>query len=170
MKETIFYILRIFFVSIIAFILQGSVVNRMWPGGSSPDLLFVMVLLLVLDRGPVIAVVTGFLLGFLQDLGNASFLGMNALANSTVAYAVSRLGRDYLPDSAMFRISLFFVAYLAKSIIILNIAESFSPIRVILFFFRYSILSALYTAFIAIFVWKLLEFLSERVVRPGGGY
>jgi rod shape-determining protein MreD len=170
MKETTFYILRIFFVSIIAFILQGTGVNRIWPGGASPDLLFAVVLLLVLDRGPVIAVVTGFLLGFLQDLGNASFLGMNALANSTVAYAVSRLGRDYLPESAMFKISLFFVAYLAKSIIILNISESFSPIRVIFFFFRYSILSALYTAFIAIFVWKLLELLSERVVRPGGGY
>ena len=170
MKENIFYIVRIFFVSIVAFILQITVVNGRWPGGGSPDLLFVIVLLLVLDKGPVTAVVVGFLLGFFQDLGNASFLGMNALANSIVAYAVSRLGRDYLPDTIIFRISLFFMAYLVKSIIILNITEAFSPIRVISFFFRYSFLSALYTAFIAISVWKLMELVSERVVRPGGGY
>jgi len=170
MKEVSFYILRIFFVAIVAFILQVTVVNAVWPGGASPDLMFVLLLLLVLDRGPVTAVIVGFLLGVFQDLGNASYLGMNALANSTVAYAVSRLGRDYLPDTAVFRIALFFAAYLVKSIIILNILESFSPILVISLFFRYSFLSALYTAFIAIFIWKLMEIVSERVVRPGGGY
>lgn len=170
MKDRSLYILRIVFVSVVAFVLQVTIVNGAWPGKASPDLVFVVLLLIIIDRGPVTAVVAGFLLGFLQDLGNASFLGMNALANSVVAYGVSRLGRDYLPEDVVFRIFLFFAAFLVKSIIVLNITESFSFIRVITFFFRYSVLSALYTALIAVFLWKFVQLISERVVRPGGGY
>ncbi|MFO7915534.1 MAG: rod shape-determining protein MreD [Candidatus Krumholzibacteriales bacterium] len=170
MKERYLYILRLFLVSAVVLVIQLSVVNRISPLSPVPDLIFVLMLILVVDRDPVTAVVIGFLLGFLQDLGNASFLGMNALGNSVAAYMVARMGKDYLPDNTLFRALLFFAAYLVKDIIALNIVESFSPVPVLLGFFRYSLLSALFTSAIAALIWKILEISFERVVYPGGRY
>lgn len=170
MKNATVYLVRIFFVSILVFIIQLTLANRIWSGIAAPDLLFVIVLILVIDRNPVSAVIIGFLIGFLQDLGNASLLGMNALAGSITAYGVSRIGRDYLPESLLFKFALFFTACLAKEIIVLNLTESFYPLRVLPLFFRYSLLSALYTALIAVFIWKLMELVSERVVYPVDRY
>lgn len=168
MRELGIYIMRLFFVSIIVLVIQLTLVGRIWPGRSLPDLMFVIVLILVIDRDPVSAVIIGFLLGFLQDLGNARLLGMNALANSVTAYGVSRIGRDYLPDSIIFKLVLFIAACLVKELIVLNISEPFSPGRVISLFFRYSLLSALYTSLISVLVWKVMETVSERVVYPFG--
>jgi len=170
MKDSYIYILRLFLVAAVVMVLQLSVVNRIAPLSPVPDLLFVLMLVLVVDRDPVTAVIIGFLLGFLQDLGNAAFLGMNALGNSVAAYMVSRIGKDYLPDNLVFRALLFFSAYLVKDIIALNIVESFSPVAVLSGFFRYSLLSALFTSIIAALVWKVLEISYERVVYPGGKY
>jgi rod shape-determining protein MreD len=170
MRESYMYILRLFLVSAIVFVFQIAVVNRVAPRSPVPDLLFVLMLVLVVDRDPVTAVIIGFLLGFLQDLGNAAFLGMNALGNSVAAYLVSRIGKDYLPDNTLFRSLLFFAAYLIKDIIVLNIVESFSPVEVLSGFFRYSLLSALFTSVLAALIWKVLEISYERVVYPGGKY
>jgi rod shape-determining protein MreD len=170
MKDRYIYILRIFVVAAVVMVLQLSIVNRIAPWSPVPDLLFVLMLVLVVDRDPVTAVIIGFLLGFLQDLGNADYLGMNALGNSLAAYMVSRVGKDYLPDNILFRGLLFFAAFLVKDIIAINIVESFSPIEVLSSFFRYSLLSALFTSVIAALIWKLLEISYERVVYPGGKY
>ncbi|MBD3179447.1 MAG: rod shape-determining protein MreD [Candidatus Latescibacteria bacterium] len=170
MRDGYIYILRMFLVSAVVLVLQLSVINRIAPLSPVPDLIFVLMLILVVDRDPVTAVIIGFLLGFLQDLGNAAFLGMNSLGNSVAAYMVSRIGKDYLPDNIFFRGMLFFAAFLVKDIIALNIVESFSPLAVLSGFFRYTLLSALFTSILAALIWKVLEISFERVVYPGGKY
>jgi rod shape-determining protein MreD len=164
------YLLRVILVSFIVFVLQVTVVHNVTVAGSSPDLIMVLLVVLVIDRKPVAGIIIGFLLGFLQDLGNASFLGMNALAKSVVGYGVAKYGRDYLPDNILFRGLLVFAAALVNDIITLHISTSFDPREVIFAFFRFSLLSAAYTALLAVIVMQLLDLLPRKTVRSGGRY
>ncbi len=164
------YLLRIVFAALVVFILQITVVHNVTAAGASPDLIMVMLVVLVIDRNPIAGIIAGFLLGFLQDLGNASFLGMNALAKSIVGYGIARYGRDYLPDNILFKGLLVFVACLIHDIITLHIATLFDPAEVIPAFFRYSILSAAYTALLAVLVMQIIDILPRRMVRSGGRY
>ena len=164
------YLLRIVFAALVVFILQITVVHNVTAAGASPDLIMVMLVVLVIDRNPIAGIIAGFLLGFLQDLGNASFLGMNALAKSIVGYGIARYGRDYLSDNILFKGLLVFVACLIHDIITLHIATLFDPAEVIPAFFRYSILSAAYTALLAVLVMQIIDILPRRMVRSGGRY
>jgi rod shape-determining protein MreD len=163
------YALRILLTSLIIFILQVTLVHRVTIAGARPDLVLVLLVVLVIDRGPIWGVLAGFLLGLLQDLGNASFLGMNALAKSIIGYGVARYGRDYLPESILFRGLLVFISALVCDLFELNITSGFNPVETLVSFFRYSILSALYTAILAVAVMQVIRLLPGRMVRPRGG-
>jgi rod shape-determining protein MreD len=161
----VIYTLRIILTALVVFIIQVTFAHKLAPQGAEPDLIMVMLIVLVFDRKPVTAIIIGFLLGFLQDLGNASYLGMNALAKSIVAYATVRYVVDYLPDNILFKGLLIFVSSLVSDIIVLNVMGSFNPLTVITAFLRYSILAGLYTAVIGMIVFKVLEHLPGRTVR-----
>jgi rod shape-determining protein MreD len=164
------YLLRIILAAFIVFVLQVTLVHNVSVAGATPDLIMVMLVVMVIDRKPITGIIAGFLLGFLQDLGNASFLGMNALAKSVVGYGIAKYGRDYLPDNILFRGLLVFVACLINDIVTLHVATSFAPAEVIVAFFRYSLLSAAYTALLAVLVMQIIDILPRRMVRPGGRY
>jgi rod shape-determining protein MreD len=163
-------IVRIIFIALVVFIIQVTAIRRIEVAGCAPDLMVILLVSLVLERGPVLAVIIGFLLGFLQDLGNASFLGMNALAKSILAYGVSRVGGGLLPENVLYKGFIIFAACLVNDIVVLPIATSFSLGDMFASFFRFSLLSALYSALLGVAIYALLELLTRRVVRPGGGY
>ncbi len=154
----------------IVFILQVTVAHTVSLGEASPDFVLILLIVMVMDRRPVLAVIIGFLLGFLQDLGNASYLGMNALVKSLTGYIIARYASDLLPDNSLFKGLLIFLSALAGDVILLNITLSFDALSVFVTFFRYSILSALYTAVAGIIVIKAIDILPGRTVRSGGGF
>lgn len=161
---------RIILVAVVVFILQVTFVHKVTIAGASPDLMIVLLVAFVLGRGPVVAVIVGFLLGFLLDLGNASFLGLNALAKSIIAYGVSRVGGGFFPESTLFKCFLILAASLVNDIVILAVTMNFSIPEILVSFFRYSILSAVYTAVIGVVVIEIIGIATRRVVRPRGGF
>jgi len=163
-------VLRTLLAAFLVFVLQVTFVHRIALAGARPDLVLVLLVVLVIDRKPVTGVLAGFALGFLQDLGNASLLGMNALAKSVVGYGIARYGGDYLPDNALFRGLLVFIASLVSEVIALNISSSFDPGAVVFSFFRYSLLSAVYTAVLAVVVIQVVKLVPGRTVRRSAGY
>lgn len=160
---------RIVLLAVAILILQLKVVPEMRIGGIAPDLMIVFLVALVLERGPVTAVIIGFVLGFLQDLGNASFLGMNALAKALVAYGVSRFGAGFLPESILFKGLLIVAACLFNDIVVLIVTNGFDLIGIIVSFFRYSILSAFYTAAIGVCIYVIVDAMTGRMVGARGG-
>ena len=164
------YILRIILTAFIFLVLQITLVHHFSIVGASPDLVIVLLVALVLDRDPVTAVIIGFFLGFLQDLGNASFLGMNALAKSIIAYGVSHIGGGLFPESTLFKGSLIFAASIVNDIVVLVVTTSFSAMEILTSFFRYSILSALYSAVVGMAILGLIGAVTRKVVRSGAGY
>ncbi len=137
---------RVFIVAVIGLILQITAAQGMAIGGSAPDFIIIILVAVVLNRNPIAAVIIGFCLGFLQDLANPVFLGMNALSKSLLAYGVSRIGGGYLPHNLFYFVLLVFSSCLINDIIVSNITYSFSFVDVISSFFRFSILSALYSS------------------------
>ena len=162
-------VVRMILASLVVLTIQVTAAKSIAIAGAAPDLLTVLLVVLVLERSPVAAVVIGFLLGILQDLGNAHFLGMNALAKSIVAYGVARLGGGLLPENVLYRGFIILSASLVADIIVLAISTSFGVSAMIAAFFRYSLISAVYAALIGMAVIVLIAAFTRRVVRVGGG-
>jgi len=158
------------FAAIMVFVFQVTLAHIISFGQASPDFVLILLIILVMNQRPVVAIVIGFFLGFLQDLGNASYLGMNSLVKSLTGYIVARYAADLLPDNSLFKGLLILVMALAGDIILLNITSSFNPVTVFVTFFRHSILSALYTAVAGVVIFKVIDILPRRTVRSGGGY
>jgi len=163
-------VLRTVIIALVLLVMQMTIGHRIAIAGAVPDLMIILVVALVLPRGPVLAVIIGFLLGFLQDLGNASFLGMNALAKSVIAYGIARLGGGLIPENVLFKGFVIVVACLVNDLLTLCITTSFSIGTIFMSFFRYSILSSLYTGVIGVIVYSAVELLTRRVVRSGAGF
>ncbi len=135
-------------VAVVGLILQLTVSHGIAVAGAIPDFIIVILVAVVLNRNPIAAVIIGFCLGFLQDLANPVFLGMNAFSKSLLAYGVSRIGGGYLPHNLFYFVLLIFSSCLVNDIIVLNITYSFSFLDVLSSFFRYSLLSAIYSSLI----------------------
>lgn len=170
MRVSTLRIIGIILITAVVFILQLTVVDEISFGLVAPDLIVVLLVVLVLDRDPVTAVTIGFCLGFLQDLGNASLLGMNALIKSILAYGISRYGGGFLPERTIYKAILIVLAFLAGDLIQLCIVTSFNIADVINSFFRYSFLSGIYTAILGVAILKVIELVTGRMVGSGAGY
>jgi len=164
------YLFRVIIGSLIVFILQVTMVPRMTVGGISPDLMVILLVILVKGKNAVFAVVVGFLLGFLQDLGNASYLGMNALAKSVVGYGIFQACGGLFPDNVIFRGLLILGASLVNDIIILTITTSVSLTDIFSWFFKFSVLSGISTAVIGVIVLEIINAATRRRTRTDGGF
>ena len=106
---------------------------------------------------------------------------MNALAKSILAYGVSRVGGGLLPENVLYKGFIIFAACLLNDIIVLPVATSFSPGDMFVSFFRFSLLSALYSAFLGVIHlraarapaatggevrWRILTVNDESVLDP----
>ncbi|HER44302.1 MAG TPA: rod shape-determining protein MreD [Candidatus Eisenbacteria bacterium] len=161
--------IRIVLLAVVIFVLQFKVVPSIGLLGAAPDLVTVLLVALALERGTVGAVVIGFALGFLQDLGNASYLGVYALSKSLVAYGVSRFGAGFLPESILFKGVLIFAASLFNEAVVLVVTAGFDVPAMIVSFIRYSIPASLYTAVVGVVVFAVVDAVTGRVVGARAG-
>jgi rod shape-determining protein MreD len=148
--------------ALLVLLLQMTLVNRLTIGGIRPDLVLLLLIFLVVRRNAVAAVAIGFLLGFLQDLGNPDFLGLNALAGSLTAYAVSKVSTRMAQDHALFQGLLIFCGVLFHDLIYLPFFHRLDLAGIVVEFFRYSVPGALYTALLGYPVLLLAWLLSGR--------
>lgn len=160
---------RIATLAFVIFVLQLTLIQHMGLADVYPKLMIIALVALVLERKPVPAVIIGFVLGFFQDLGNAAHLGANALAKSLIAYGISRFGVGFLPENHLFKGFLVMAACLVNDIIFFSVTLRFSIPDILFAFFRYSLLSSLYTAVIAIVIFFVVEMVTGRMVGVRAG-
>ena len=160
--------LKVFLIFVIGLILQLTVANRIGIAGAKPDFLIVILVALALNRNVIAAVILGFTLGFFQDLASPAHLGMNAFSKSLIAYIIARIGGEYLPHNILYFITLVFSAVIVNDIIVLNIINSFSFIDVVRSFFRFSLLTAVYSAFLGGVLYILIFGISMIGFRSQG--
>lgn len=80
---------------------QTSVAPALRIGSVTPDIPFVLTVLLGLRRGPEVGCLAGFVLGLLQDMAAGGPLGAQALTKAVSGFAVGLLGRRLLVSSPL---------------------------------------------------------------------
>lgn len=147
--------------------LQSTVASKFAIGGIAPDFIVVCVILFGLQRGPIVGSLFGFLAGFLVDLGNPGYLGLNALTKSLVGYAGGRLGSTASPGTVVL-VFVIFLAALGHDIVYLLVYQWPRVDRAFVGIFTNALPSALYTALAGIVVERLLALLGAKVVTKLG--
>jgi rod shape-determining protein MreD len=152
---------------LVCLLLQATLAPRIAIGQISPDFVVVIVMLAALFRGAVPGAFVGFVVGFIQDLGNPVMLGLNALTKTLLGFAVGRVGEKTFPDNALFLFAVFATA-------------SFGHDAVYLFFYKWPHLgsafvmmgisalpSALYTAAFGVVIETLAARSGAKAVALG---
>jgi rod shape-determining protein MreD len=83
---------------------QTSVAPALRIGSVTPDIPFILVVLLGLRRGPEVGCLAGFVLGLLQDTAGGGFLGAQALTKGVVGFAVGLLGGRLVVSSPLVQV------------------------------------------------------------------
>ena len=149
-------------------LLQTVLADRIAIGPVAPDFVILVVLFFALYRGSVRGALFGFVVGFLEDLGNPDYLGLNALVKSVMGFFVGDAGRKTVPDNAFILFSLFAVAAFGHDIVYLfvyhwpHIGSAF--LRVL----TEALPCAIYTALIGTLVDRVAAMFGARVVTPNG--
>jgi rod shape-determining protein MreD len=71
---------------------QSTVVPYLRVANVTPDIPFILTVLLGLRRGPEVGCLTGFALGLIQDVAGGEFVGAQALTKGLVGFLVGLLG------------------------------------------------------------------------------
>jgi len=122
----------------------------------SLDLPLLILVFVALTQGPVSGAIFGFLVGFLLDLANPSFLGLGAFIKTCLGYLVGNFKDNLYLESSFTKGVVVFFSLLFNDLVYyffssgLNLSYAFS------IFLNYSLLSGLYTSIAGlIFLWYL---------------
>ena len=108
MQDRFWRSLLILLSFILALILQTTVLPLMQFRGVMPDLLLILVIFTALFSNSTVGGVTGFIVGFLQDLVISRYLGLCALSGLLTGYLVGQLEGKFFKDNPIVPILLVF--------------------------------------------------------------
>jgi len=155
-------------VLVLYFLLQVLVSDKITFRGIGPDFPLLIVAYFALARGPIRGSIGGFVVGFLQDLFNPAFLGLNALTKSLVGYALGRAGAQMERENPVFLLGLLGVTALAHDFVYLLIFTQLHLLKFIVMFATVAIPSAIYTAVVGALIHTIVMFSLTEVVRSVG--
>lgn len=162
--KTFYLILAILFF----LFMQIVVADWLSLGPVAPDFLILVVVFFSLYRGAMRGSIFGFVVGFLQDLANPGFLGLNALAKSLLGFAVGKIGSKTFPENAPFLFVLFSATAFGHDIVYLLFFSWPDVASALLMTFSAALPSALYTAVFGVIVHRILTLLGAKVVSAFG--
>ena len=143
-------IVRHVLLLIFALLVQTSWAHTLDIFGLRPDFTLLLVVYVGIVSGQVEATILGFVSGFLLDVYNPAFMGVNALSNAVVGFAVGYSREGIVTDELSVLGLVVFIAGLIQNLIFF-VFSSFSNLSAILpAFVRTGIGSALYSAVIGI--------------------
>ncbi|NUO78957.1 rod shape-determining protein MreD [candidate division KSB1 bacterium] len=131
--------------------LQIAVVPLLAFSDVHPDFLLIGVILAALRHGAMPAILTGFLVGLVQDVAVSELYGLQALAKSVAGFVAGYLARDKTKFELQTAMALAFAAALTHNVVrdtVFYFDTGFNFFYVLL---RYALPNSIYTvAFVAI--------------------
>ncbi|NLW25778.1 MAG: rod shape-determining protein MreD [Clostridia bacterium] len=95
-----------------ALILQSTILNEFTIAGVKPDLLLIFTVYFALIKGPGEGAGAGFLLGLIEDLYSAKYIGLNALCKLIIGILVGFLEKRLYKENFFVPMMALFVASL----------------------------------------------------------
>jgi rod shape-determining protein MreD len=122
-------ILFFIFLFSVILILQISYFKRILIFGVKPELFLIGVYLISLYKGKYTGVISGFLLGLVEDCFSGSVLGSNALSKTIISY-LTNIASHYLQlEKLSLQSIIFFLLYYLNSFIIVFINLIFDRLK-----------------------------------------
>ena len=143
-------VLRHVLLMILALLVQTSWAHTLQVSGVRPDFVLLLVVYVGIASGQIEATILGFVSGFLLDVYNPAFMGVNALANAVVGFAVGYSREGIVAEELRVQGLVIFFAGLIQNLIFFAFSSFSNPGAILPAFFRYGIGSALYSAIIGI--------------------
>ena len=155
---------RHIFLLILAFILQTTWIHAFEIIGLRPDLVVLVLIYIALRSGSFEATLLGFAIGLIQDIDMPHNLGLNALVNAIVGFAVGWVRLHITAENFLVQIALIFGAVLLHDLIYYIGDSSIVWSEIPFFWLRYGPGRALYTSLIGMLLSALL--LLRRYLLP----
>ena len=131
---------------ILALLLQTTWIHDLQLSAITPDLVLLVLVYSALVGGAVQGAVLGFGIGFIQDINQIpADLGLNALLNSLVGFAVGYGHGRIVADSVKVQLILICGAVLVHEFMYLLLSSGVALVDIPSFWLRYSVGRALYT-------------------------
>jgi rod shape-determining protein MreD len=136
----------------LALLIQTSWTHSIGIAGIRPDVVLIVIVFIGIRSGPLEATIFGFVSGFLLDVYNPEFMGVNACANAVVGFAVgySRIG--IVTEDLRVQVLALLIASLLHDLLYFALSSVSNPIGILAGFFRYGIGTAIYTSLVGLLV------------------
>jgi len=136
----------------LALLVQTSWAHAIAIYGITPDVVLLVVVFIGITSGQVEAIIFGFVSGLLLDVYNPEFMGVNALANSVVGFAVgySRIG--IVAEDWTVQGIVILVAGLLHDLLYFTFSSISTPTAILPQVVRYGLGTAVYSANVGIVI------------------
>lgn len=130
---------------ILAVVLRSTVNPELSIFGVSPDLVLLVLIYIGIAKGQIQGTIFGFLAGFLIDVYSPESLGLNALVNSSVGFAVGFGHRGVVIESLSVQVLVLFSAVLMHDLLYFLIYSRDNLTNAFYLFLLYGPWTAMYT-------------------------
>ena len=150
---------------ILALFLQTSWVRALSIAGMTPDLVLLVLVFIGITGGQIEATIFGFVSGFLLDIYTPESMGVNALANSLVGFAVGYGRIGVVAEDLQVQALILLVAGLLHDLIYFTLESLSDPLNIFYLMVRYGLGTAFYTACLGTVLSLLLfRFFKKRIL------
>jgi rod shape-determining protein MreD len=149
---------------ILALFLQTSWTNAIALWEIKPDLIVLVLVFIGITRGQIEATILGFLSGCLMDVYNPEWMGVNALANTLVGFAVGYTRLGVVAEDLQVQATFFFLASLVRDLVYFLCYTFPDPIQAFYMVLRFGLGTAVYTALLGSFLsFVMMNVLNQRI-------
>ena len=92
---------------LIAIALQTTLATLVFRGGTSIDLVLIVVVFVAIKSGPVTGLLGGTVAGLIQDALSSGILGIGGLAKTIVGFLAGAFGQQFIVTAALPRLVIF---------------------------------------------------------------
>lgn len=130
----------------LALLIQTSWTHAIEIAGIRPDVVLIVIVYIGIRSGQLEATIFGFVSGFLLDVYNPEFMGVNAFANAVVGFAVGYSRVGIVAEDLRVQVLVLLLAGLLHDVLYFALSSVSNPLKVVSSILRYGIGTAVYTA------------------------
>ena len=155
---------NILFIAL-AVLVQTSWIHKLQLLGVTPDIVLLLIAYIGIREGQISGTIYGFFSGLLLDFYDPHVLGINALANSVVGFAVGYTRVGVCAEDIRVQALILFAATLLHDAIYFTMFSISEPAKILPTFFRYGPASAFLTALFGTAVSALVSIRFENGIH-----
>jgi rod shape-determining protein MreD len=159
---------KFFIFALFLIIIQKTFIPLISIFSITPDLTFLLVVLIAITEGQISGIIIGFLIGFFIDLLSPSFMGLTSLSYSVGGFIAGYFYDEYKTSSILqsyFFIFIIFISSLSSNLVYFFFFIQGSVMDFWFILLKYGIGSTIYSLFIGVIMVFILSKRQLKIVQ-----